>query len=66
MMLTARGFHCAQCADDNEAMTNEKTRPMSKGARLFPGVDLTLWLNLVLLALFAVALVAGGVVAAVR
>ncbi|MDX6286711.1 MAG: hypothetical protein QOG53_2196 [Frankiales bacterium] len=47
-------------------METESTRPMPKGARLFPGVDLSLWLNLVLLALFATALIAGGVVAVVR
>jgi hypothetical protein len=59
-------FNFRQHADDNERMNTEDNRPMSMGARLFPGVDLTLWLNLVVLALFATALIAGGVAVAVH
>ena len=47
-------------------MTTDETRPMPTGARLFPGVDLSLWLTLVLTAFFAAAVIAGIVVAAVR
>jgi hypothetical protein len=47
-------------------MNTTDNGPVPKGARVLPGVDLTLWLNLVLLALLTTALIAGGVAVAVR
>jgi hypothetical protein len=42
-------------------MTTNDDRRTPTGARVFPGIDLSLWLNL-LLALAAVSLIACGVV----
>jgi hypothetical protein len=43
-------------------MSTNENRP-AMGSRLFPGVDLTLWLNLVLMALLIAGLIGGGVAA---
>jgi hypothetical protein len=47
-------------------MEIEDTRPLPLGARLFPGVDLNLWVTLVIAALFAAAVITGAVIAAVH
>ena len=44
--------------------SNEKNTKL--GARVLPGVDLTLWFNLVLMTLVALALVGGGVAVAIH
>jgi hypothetical protein len=65
-MLTGSQGEFLAAAADNECMTTEDTRPMPLGARLFPGVDLSLWVALVLTALVTAAIIAGVLVAAVR
>jgi hypothetical protein len=66
MMLTGQRGEFAAFAADNECMNTEDTRPMPLGARLLPGVDLNLWVSLVIAALFAAAIITGVVVAAVH
>jgi hypothetical protein len=50
---------------DNELMTNERdtTAPLPLGARLFPGVDLSLWFAIVVSALLVAVAVTGGAIA---
>ena len=51
---------------DNEFMTTDNDVTLPLGARLFPGVDLTLWVAIVLTALVIAAGITGIVVAAAR
>ena len=51
---------------DNEFMTTDNDVTLPLGARLFPGVDLTLWVAIVVTALVIAAGITGIVVAAAR
>jgi hypothetical protein len=51
---------------DNEGMNTDRTNELPLGARLFPGVDLSLWFALIVTALVIVVGLVGATIAFVH